>query len=129
MVARMRAQHREWVVRRDREFAGVVEYVAERLPEWRDHPYFVAILWEWYVPLAGDLPHRWHREVSADCARFFARLPWPPRDDSHSISVAACRSALGPRASAMTDAQLRFLRDQLYVVAEMIVDTRRASKR
>ena len=105
-----------------REFAMTVEHVADGLPEWKDHPYFTSILWEWYGPLAGDLPRGWYREITKQCSRFFARLPWPPREDADALSITKCRNALGPAGSEMSDAQVRFVRDQLYVLAETIVD-------
>lgn len=122
MVARMRAQHREWIVRRDQEFARTVEYVADRLPQWRDHPYLGVILWEWYAPRAGDLPVGWYPFIVEECRRFFAQLPWPQREETQSLSLAKCREALGPTARDLSDAQVRFLRDQLYVLAETVVD-------
>jgi hypothetical protein len=126
---RLLAQRRrsgDWV---RREFAVTVEHVADRLPEWKNHPYFVEILWEWYAPLAGDLPRDYYPRITDECGRFFKRLPWPPRDDDKSISVAKCRSALGPAAAAMNDAQVRFVRDQLYVLAETVLDGCRPSNR
>jgi len=121
-LARLRVQHRALVRSRELEFAGTLGYVAEVLPEWKNHPYFVAILWEWYAPLAGDLPRGWYRDIAEDCRKFFANLPWPPRDDEESLPISECRKALGATSAHLRDDEVRFIRDQLYVLGELIVD-------
>ncbi len=126
VVERMRARHREWVECRAAVFRSHVEIIANELPDWRAHPYFTTILWEWYDSIDEDVPSDWFRVAAEDCRRFFANLPWPPREDGEAISVAACRKALDGRGDHMRDEEVRFLRDQLYVLAEMLVDgTRR----
>lgn len=104
------------------EFALVVELTGDAVPDWRDHPFFSRILLDWYRPHALSLPVGWLKEIEEDCRRFFQKLPWPPRDDDESVSISACRNALAASATGLTDGELRFLRDQLYVLAEIVVD-------
>ena len=129
VAERMRARHREWVAWRAAVFRSHVEIIANELPDWRAHPYFVTILWEWYDSIDEDVPADWFRAATEDCRRFFADIPWPTRDDAESISIAHCRKALNAPQGQMRDEDVRFLRDQLYVLAEMLVDgTRRHAR-
>lgn len=105
------------------EFEETVGFIGDRLPSCKDHPYFRDILWEWYWPLALDLSAAWHTEVERDCRRFFKDVPWPSRDDAESLPLSRCRSLLGPDADQMRDADVRFLRDQLVALAEIVLDS------
>lgn len=122
LVRRVRAQR----ARSDAAVRDEFDYVFDRgrraVPDWRDHPYLRRILWDWYESHALSLPSNWLTEIEADCRRFFANIPWPPRDEGESLSVSECRKVLGSPEGEMSSADVAFLRDQLYVLGEIIVD-------
>lgn len=126
VAERMRARRRESIAWRVAVFRSHVEIIANALPDCRAHPYFTTILWEWYDSIDEDVPSDWFRTATGDCRKFFADLPWPRREDAESISIVHCRKALNAPEGQMRDEEVRFRRDQLYVLAEMLVEgTRR----
>ena len=129
LVARMRARRAESVEWQRGEFWSNVELVADALPEWRDHPWFVPILWKWYSPIAGSIPAGWYRSLTKDCRRFFKRLPWQPRDDGECISVGRCRELLGREGKTLSDEHVRLVRDQLYALSSIVLTSRGGKKK
>lgn len=122
-LRRLRRQKEESDARAEAEFGYVVERIGDEVPDWRDHPVFTPILRDWYAPHSLSLPRAWLIETETECRAFFERLPWPPREDATSISLSRCRALLGASASALEDGDVRFVRDQLYALAALLLDS------
>jgi hypothetical protein len=121
LIEGLRAQ-RSRMVRWDRfEFDLTVAHVGGELPEWRTHPYLTRFLAHWHSRHAGSLPDDWFEAITEKCRKTFSAIPWPQRADAGSVSLAECRRAGGATTATLSDADLGFLRDQLYVLAEIVV--------
>lgn len=129
LIEGLRAQ-RAQMIRWDRyEFDITVAHVERELPEWRAHPYLTRFLAFWHSRHAGNLPDDWFEAITERCRKTFSALPWPQRPDAGSVSLAECRRAGGAITAKLSDAELGFLRDQLYVLAEILVEKTRSESR
>lgn len=122
MLERLRAQREDMLRSTRLEFAVTVEHVEDKLPAWRGHPYLRQWLRSAYSRRAGDLPIDWYEAISEKCRLTFSNLPWPRRSDAESVSLVKCKLALDSERAPMSDSEIRFVRDQLYVLAEILVD-------
>jgi len=104
------------------EFDYVLERVRAAVPEVAQHPFLPNLLRDRHRGKTLDMPEGWLDEIPADCRKAVSDLPWSSRADKESMSLARCRTLLGPRGVEFSDDQLRFLRDVLHAIAEVVVD-------
>ena len=70
----------------------------------------------------GSMTDSDYEAISEKCRLTFSNLPWPRRSDAESVSLVKCKLALDSERAPMSDSEIRFVRDQLYVLAEILVD-------
>lgn len=104
------------------EFDYVLERVRAAAPEVADHPFLPDLLRDRHRGKTFDMPQGWLDEVPAECRKAVTELPWPSRADRESISIGQCKRLLGRRAVHFGDHHVRFVRDVLYAIAEVVVD-------
>ena len=79
------------------------------------------VLGHWYLGRTLDLPPGWHREVEDDFRKFHADSPWRSRQDGDSAPLSRCRALLGLAEDQAKDADVRFQRDALHALAEILI--------
>lgn len=116
---------REQLRARTRTFIALeVELLQERLPMYAEHPILTDLIRTWWERASGDPQPGWHEALPEWCTQFFENAPWLRTSvhDDGRLSPRRCRMAVGKQADHLSDQDLRFLRDQLYVLAEALVD-------
>lgn len=121
MMLERRAQLR---ARAEQSAAIEVECLAWKAPRYAEHPILAHLVRSWWERAGGDPQPGWHEALPEWCAEFFENAPWlrTSRHDDGRLSPRRCRMAMGKQAEDLSDQDLRFLRDQLYVLAEALVD-------
>ncbi len=103
------------------EFSYLLERVGEPVSGSHDTPVLKRVLSHWYEGRTLDMPPGSHREVEDDFQKFYAESPWPSRRDEDSIPLPRCRALLGLGENDISDAEVRFQRDALHALAEVLV--------
>lgn len=99
----------------------MLDRVGEAVPGSRDTPLLKRVLGHWYQGRTLDMPPGWHREVEDDFRKFHAESPWRSRPDGDSVPLSRCRALLGLAEDDAEDAEVRFQRDALHALAEILI--------
>jgi len=110
----------------DAEYRLVLDHLEGRLPDLADHPAFRGLIETWWEPIALDMPPEWAVALPMRCMEFFSNSDWtlPQFGDGvrRNISVERCQKLLGKDGGSAGDKQIIFLREQLYSLAEVVLD-------
>lgn len=110
--------------RTEDETARLVEHLRWSCPQYSNTPILPDLVRAWWDRASGDPQPGWLVALPEWCTGFFDNAPWlrTSKHDDGRISPRRCRVAMGKQAENLSDQDLRFLRDQLYVLAESLVD-------
>ncbi len=120
----MLARRAQLLKRAEESIAHEVEWLGSRVPKYEGHPILPHLVRAWWERASGDPQPGWHEALPAWCVEFFENASWlrTSKHDDGRLSPRRCRMAMGKQAKDLSDQDLRFLRDQLYVLAETLVD-------
>jgi len=124
--SKMKQRARELQARADEEYAIVLDHILERFPEVSEHPALPRLVRRWWQHLALDLPADWAAALPERCSQLFNQPGWilPQLGDGvhRGVTTKRCRSLLGSIGEAHSESEIRFLREQLYSLAELVID-------
>ncbi len=108
------------------EYRLVLDHLQGRLPDLADHPAFQDLIQSWWEPIALDMPPEWTVELPMRCQTLFSNSGWslPQFGDGvrRDISIERCRKLLGKDAHTCDEKEVSFLREQLYSLAEAVLN-------